>query len=138
MKTEISSLREWSPTFSSQGKKERNCGLHCVAMITGLPIQLVAEQIGRNGPTNEIQLQEALRWFGWDSGLFLNKCRHFELLPKLCILDLHRPRKWNGHWSVWYDGVIWDSCVGVYDNPKLYLENTGLRLKGFIEVKLVN
>ncbi len=129
--------KEWAPKFSSQLRYERNCGLHCISMITHLPISIIHEQIGKNGATTGRQVWSALWMLGWDSSHAIVKCRDWKELPKLCILDLRKPKKRDGHWAVWYEDSIWDSCCGVYDNIEFYCLDTGLKLYGYIEVKLV-
>ncbi len=136
MSNESIPLRVWQPKYSVQKKHEKNCGLHCISMITHLPIPIIIEQI-KSGPTNFKQLCNAMLMLGWDSSFDVIKTKNWKALPKLAILDLHKSGKRHGHWAVWYDGIIYDSCVGAWDKINDYCEATGLRLKGYIEVKLV-
>ena len=124
----------WAPRFSSQGRKERNCGLHCISMITHLPMAQVRTEV-KNGATNYKQLCNALLMFGWDSSYRIEKCKSWLSLPKLCILDLRNGRR--GHWVVWHEGAIYDSCSGKWDDIRKFLEVSKLKLHGFMEVYLV-
>ena len=87
------------------------CGQAVLAMVLGLPVGQVAEELDNFRETDLKEMKGYLRSHGaWVSDQrvsFINK----EELPPLCMLSLETPRCW--HWSLYCDGVFYDPEHGV-------------------------
>lgn len=127
-------FNKWMPKFVLQGFKERTCGQCCVAMITGLPVDFVIKEMRRRGGTQRLDLVNALSWFGHDCSYYLRRCRSVDTIScDLAILGCGvKGRRGGGHWVVYYKGLIWDSCIGVY--PSSDLGKYRLFLRDYLEV----
>lgn len=109
-------------------KQELNtkiCGQCCIAMITGLPLDIIFEQMRSRTSTTLRQVADTLLWFGWDLDIV---ARHDE--PSgMCLLHLkQKGNRHYGHWAVYYDGMIYDSCIGVFHYTKEAMDACGYRL----------
>lgn len=87
-------MSNWKPKISVQLDSERNCGQHCVAMITHLPVSLVSEFLLTNIVTSAKKVCGVLRWFGYYAGDSKVLWRRLEGLPELCILHVRRTGGW--------------------------------------------
>lgn len=117
-------LRVWTPKFSRQGIKERNCGQHCVSMITHLPVDLICKEFKKYKGTHIKDVSGMLRWFGVDCDVTLTKYRKGDILPDLCVAHV------RGHWHIIHRGRAYDSCVGVFE-----AENDTRRLISYFKVQ---
>lgn len=122
--------------WSHQGKKEKNCGQHCVSMICKLPMAVVTEFFGHSKGTCEKEVTGALSWFGWDYDI-LRKSVNFYSLPNLAIIHVFCQSRYH-HWAVYYDGYIYDSCIGIWQVNSENLKKYRYKLKGYIKVHLPN
>lgn len=112
---------EWNPKYSKQGMKERNCGQHCIAMITHIPVEIICSEINRRKGTYTRELPQFLRWFGYD-------CENYEEGWKVCDLAILYVQH---HWCLYWRGMIWDSCGGIWKASE-----DKRRIKGFIKVEV--
>lgn len=87
------------------------CGQAVLAMITGLPVAQVVEELGHDRETNLKEMKTILHRHGvWISDKrFPVNSR--EELPAFCLLSLETPRCW--HWSLYFDGVFYDPEHGM-------------------------
>lgn len=114
----------WTPKYSKQFHGERNCGHHCISMITGYPIDFITQQLGIKKGTTSSDLCQQLNFFGIDADF--NSTKYLGgVLPRLCII-CH-----NNHWALYFDGEIWCSCTGIIPFSKFRH-----RIKYYIGVKV--
>lgn len=126
-------MNKYSPKWVRQ-PYDKSCGQCCVAMITGLPLEFIVDQFkeicGHRGPqksgTTPKEVASMLHWIGWESELY-QKSTLWNRLQRLAIVHI------LNHWVVYFDGMIWDSCM---PSSPMSVSSYGRRLKGFIEVKL--
>lgn len=116
--------QEWKPIHSKQMPHERNCGQHCVSMITGLPVSMISQFLKKSKGTSSKDVAGALLWFGYYCDPLMNKYKG--KLPKLCIVH------YANHWCLHYDGMIYDSCCHSGPYP---LSEATFRIKHYLEVK---
>lgn len=93
--------------------KDGLCGQACVAMITGLPLEIVIDQFGhaKKSGTHIREIAMHLRWFGWDSEVVGDK--NVSVLPDFCILQFKVLGTNKRHVVVYKNGWIYDSgCPG--------------------------
>lgn len=113
----------WMPQYSRQLKHERNCGQHCVAMITHLSVELICKEVGHNKGTHPEDLRKMLWWFGVESEFITSG----GFLPRLCIIHIKH------HWAVYFDGIVYDSCLGI--KP---IGEYRYKIKRFIKIEVPN
>lgn len=90
------------------------CGQAVLAMITGLTVEAVVQELGNDRETTLKEMKGFLRSHGaWVSDIRVQVVRREEL-PPLCLLSLETPRCW--HWSLYCDGVFYDPEHGVSDD----------------------
>ena len=105
MKPEIQYIHE--PT-------DLQCGQAVLAMLTGVPVQAVSEELGNERETNLKEMRGFLTAHGvWMSNERVPVTLRGEL-PALCLLSLETPRCW--HWSLYCDGVFYDPEHGVMED----------------------
>jgi len=101
------------------------CGQAVLAMITGVKVNEVCDELGNERETN---LSE-MRSFLTGHGIFFDSRRREAYskkdLPIYCVLSLETPRCW--HWSLYAKGTFYDPEHGVMDdfpvcNRKYYWE----------------
>lgn len=101
------------------------CGQAVLAMITGVTIKDVINELGNERETTLKEMKDFLRSHGvWISDSRIPVMSKEEL-PPLCILSCETPRCW--HWSMQYKGIFYDPEHGVMDdfpeaNRKYYWE----------------
>lgn len=121
----------WRPKFSSQGRKERNCGVHCVAMVTHLPVSVISEQVRKFKGTSAEDVALMLYWFGVTSDRKLTRYVDGMRLPQLCILHV------QNHWCLYFDpsnsgyGMIYDSCIGIFPRSE-----DKRRIKNYLKIEI--
>ena len=90
------------------------CGQAVLAMITGVDVEKVSEELQNDRETNLKEMKSFLRahriWVSDERIPVLNK----EDLPPFCMLSLDTPRCW--HWSLYYDGVFYDPEHGILND----------------------
>ena len=87
------------------------CGQAVLAMITGLTVRQVVEELSNDRETNLREMKGFLRNHGiWVSDERIQVTKKEEL-PPLCMLSCETPRCW--HWSLYCDGVFYDPEHGV-------------------------
>ncbi len=90
------------------------CGQAVLAMVTGIPVQEVADELGNDRETDLKEMKGFLRGHGlWicDERKPVTDRRE---LPAVCLLSLETPRCW--HWSLFCDGVFYDPEHGVMED----------------------
>lgn len=128
----------FSLRFSEQKPKESNCGHHCVSMITKLPIDVITEEMKKKKGTQIQDVSWVIRRFGYDCDVTLSKFLSIRDLPELAVLCSRVPQgsRRGSHWSIYFRGEIWDSCVGVFtanqSNLKLLSYNITKYFKVYI------
>lgn len=90
------------------------CGQAVLAMLTGIPVLRVAEELNN---FRETTLRE-MKCYLHDNGFWMSNERkqveNKNELPSLCVLSLETPRCW--HWSLYCDGVFYDPEHGVMND----------------------
>ena len=90
------------------------CGQAVLAMITGLPVQQVVEELSNDRETTLKEMKGFLREHGvWVSDERI-QITSKDQLPSFCVLSCETPRCW--HWSLFWDGVFYDPEHGVLDD----------------------
>ena len=90
------------------------CGQAVLAMITGLPVQQVVEELSNDRETTLKEMKGFLREHGvWVSDERI-QITSKDQLPSFCVLSCETPRCW--HWSLYWDGVFYDPEHGVLDD----------------------
>ena len=90
------------------------CGQAVLAMITGVSVEKVAEELCNDRETNLKEMKGFLRRHGiWVSDERVQITEMSEL-PALCMLSLETPRCW--HWSLYQEGTFYDPEHGVLDD----------------------
>ena len=90
------------------------CGQAVLAMITGLTVEDVVQELENDRETTLKEMKGFLRSHGaWISDIRVQAANREEL-PPLCLLSLETPRCW--HWSLYCDGVFYDPEHGVSDD----------------------
>lgn len=90
------------------------CGQAVLAMITGINVEEVADELQNHRETNLKEMKSFLRGQGfWVSDERIPVANK-EDLPVFCFLSLETPRCW--HWSLFFDGAFYDPEHGVMDD----------------------
>lgn len=110
---------EWTPKYSYQTQKEHNCGQHCVAMITGLPVSVISFELGNNRGTHTHEIARMLWWFGIEADRELTRFKKGMRLPDLCIIHVRH------HWAIFFRDIreeefIYCSNTGIWPDIKRY------------------
>ncbi len=101
------------------------CGQAVLAMLTGIDVEEVSQELGNFKETDLKEMKSYLR----SHGFFISDTRvpvqDRSQLPELCVLSLETPRCW--HWSLYCEGVFYDPEHGVMEdfpqaNRKYYWE----------------
>lgn len=127
----IQQLMGWTPKVVFQPPPYGNCGQCSVSSITGIPVNLVSEQMGKFKGTNKKEVSWSLRWFGWECSEYIVYERGM-VLAELCILDI-RVRNRGLHFTVYHRGFIYDSAYGKF--PINELKNVGFKIRGYFIVE---
>ena len=90
------------------------CGQAVLAMVLGLPVAQVAEDLQNDRETDLKEMKSYLRAHGaWVSDVRVQVTEKSSL-PHVCMLSLETPRCW--HWSLYCDGTFYDPEHGVLDD----------------------
>lgn len=90
------------------------CGQAVLAMVLGLPVEQVAEELGNFRETDLKEMKGYFRSHGvWVSDERI-QVRDRSELPPLCMLSLETPRCW--HWSLYCEGSFYDPEHGVLED----------------------
>ncbi|ADU21171.1 hypothetical protein [Ruminococcus albus] len=90
------------------------CGQAVLAMVLGLPVAQVAEDLQNDRETDLKEMKSYLRAHGaWVSDVRVQVTEKSSL-PPVCMLSLETPRCW--HWSLYCDGTFYDPEHGVLDD----------------------
>lgn len=90
------------------------CGQTVLAMLTGLPVDRVVEELGNERETDLKEMKYFLRGHGFWISDERVPVREKEELPALCLLSLETPRCW--HWSLYCGGTFYDPEHGILDD----------------------
>ncbi len=89
------------------------CGQAVLAMVLGLPVEQVADELDNHRETDLKEMKSYLRahgmWVSDERVAFIDKAE----LPALCMLSLETPRCW--HWSLYCEGRFYDPEHGESD-----------------------
>ncbi|WP_294476590.1 hypothetical protein [uncultured Ruminococcus sp.] len=87
------------------------CGQAVLAMVLGIPVRQVADELQNYRETDLKEMKSYLRSHGMHISderiAFADKSE----LPPLCLLSLETPRCW--HWSLFCEGTFYDPEHGV-------------------------
>ncbi len=90
------------------------CGQAVLAMLTGIDVKLVANELNNDRETNLKEMKGFLRAHGiWISDE-RKQAESKSDLSRICILSLETPRCW--HWSLYYNGTFYDPEHGVMND----------------------
>ena len=96
-------------TYVQQVKKSRQCGQHCLAMLTGKSVEEIIEIIGTSKGTTVKQIVQSLNDMQIQNSERLIS-RRKQPMPTVAICKVRR--EWNKsggwHWVLLYDGNIYD------------------------------
>lgn len=96
-------------TWIEQKPNKKNCGVIAVAVIAGVPVDVAAKHIGKNGATTTKQLAEGLRKLGYQCPDRLQRIPR----PQLAIAKMVDPNRKSGwHWVVVDGPRIFDGING--------------------------
>lgn len=90
------------------------CGQAVLAMLTGLPVTQITEELHNERETTLKEMKGCLRGHGLSVGNDRIPVADKAALPPCCLLSLETPRCW--HWSLYCDGVFYDPEHGVMDD----------------------
>lgn len=128
-------MNKWSPKLVKQALNSSTCGQCCISMVTGLPLEMIIEQIGTKSGTNSHQVSNCFGWFGWDCEYSVRKYKGSgENLPKLAILAVGKRK--STHWVVFYNGTIYDPCGIVFDCNQENLSRIKYKIFGYMKIRI--
>ncbi len=90
------------------------CGQAVLAMLTGIPVAQVADELDNSRETTLKEMKGFLRAHGFWISDERRQAEGREELPLLCLLSLETPRCW--HWSLYCGGVFYDPEHGVMED----------------------
>ena len=90
------------------------CGQAVLAMLTGLSVQKVAEELNNDRETNLKEMKSFLRAHGLRISDERKQAERRTELPPVCLLSLETPRCW--HWSLYCEEIFYDPEHGVMDD----------------------
>lgn len=90
------------------------CGQAVLAMLTGLPVRQVAEELNNYRETTLKEMKSFLRVHGLRVSDERIQAESKSELPYVCILSLETPRCW--HWSLYFNGTFYDPEHGVMED----------------------
>ena len=90
------------------------CGQAVLAMITGIPVDQVVEELHNDRETILKEMKTYLRKHGFSVSNDRIRATDKEDLPPLCMLSCETPRCW--HWLMYCDGVFYDPEHGMLDD----------------------
>ena len=90
------------------------CGQAVLAMLTGVSVEQIAEELNNDRETTLKEMKGLLRTHGFWVSDERKQAENKEELPSLCMLSLETPRCW--HWSLYCDGTFYDPEHGVMND----------------------
>lgn len=87
------------------------CGQAVLAMLTGLSVFQVTEELNNERETNLKEMKAFLRAHGLWIADERKQAACKSDLPSVCLLSLETPRCW--HWSLYCSGIFYDPEHGV-------------------------
>lgn len=90
------------------------CGQAVLAMLTGIDIVKIAEECGTTRETKLADMKRVLSAHGFEMSAERKAVQKIHELPQIALLSLETPRCW--HWSLYFDGVVYDPEHGVLND----------------------
>lgn len=90
------------------------CGQAVLAMLTGIPVRQIAEELQNDRETNFREMKQYLQSHGLSIEEERRQADSKAGLPPVCLLSLETPRCW--HWSLYCNGIFYDPEHGVLDD----------------------
>lgn len=87
------------------------CGQAVLAMITGIDVVTVCEELNNDRETKLSEMKDYLRAHGVEMSVQRLEAFTAADLPEYCVLSLETPRCW--HWSLYAKGTFYDPEHGV-------------------------
>lgn len=130
-------LRNNLASIGLQSRKESNCGQRCAAIISGFPLGIVEAMMRTNKGTSFLELHEALHFLGVGAVYEYFETSNISELPEFAILSTSNIGygSRSGHWTVYFSGVVYDSCLGIF--PIQDLKENRLKLTGYMKITYV-
>ena len=112
------------PTYIKE-PTDLQCGQAVLAMLCDKTVDEIISIVKTDRETDLKQMFFALEHYGIKFDRVRKQAFSKQDLPRVCVLSLETPRCW--HWSLCFDGVIYDPEHGVLDdfpksNRKFYWE----------------
>lgn len=90
------------------------CGQAVLAMVTSVPVEKVADELGNHRETTLKEMKDFFRSHGFCISDERIQVTDKSQLPELCLLSLETPRCW--HWSLYCSGTFYDPEHGVMND----------------------
>ena len=90
------------------------CGQAVLAMLTGISVQEVMQEVGTERETNLAQMRNFLESKGILTDISRKQITDKNGLPQFAVLSLETPKCW--HWSLYANGVFYDPEYGVLED----------------------
>lgn len=90
------------------------CGQAVLAMLTGISVKRVAEELENFRETNLKEMKDYLRAKGFSVSDDRRQAQSKNDLPDVCLLSLETPRCW--HWSLFCNGTFYDPEHGIMND----------------------
>lgn len=90
------------------------CGQAVLAMITGIPVSQVADELGNDRETDLKEMRKYLESHCFSMASERKEAKTISDLPPLCVLSLETPRCW--HWSLFKNGLVCDPEHGILND----------------------
>lgn len=120
--------------FQPLGSKQ--CGQTCVAMLLGIPLNDVINEIGKEGVTTTKDLVTILHTHGFETSGRRERIGKSTKLPDTCILSMKIEGQSNWHWVLYVNGKYLDPDEGPLSRyPQ---NNNAFRFTSYIEIKPTN
>lgn len=121
-----------------QKKGDKTCGQCSVAMITGKPLEEIIEKYGHDSTSNIKDAKRVLHEYGYKTGetVVVDNRKKYKI-PQLSFVRIERVGRKNGHFVVHFDGKFYDSCEGVFNSRKEFVDfykKRKWRIRQYVEV----
>lgn len=90
------------------------CGQAVLAMITGVSVENIINQVGTSRETKLKDMLSCLDYYGIKCSRQKTLVQEKNQLPQMCILSLETPKCW--HWSLYINGVFYDPEYGILED----------------------
>lgn len=112
------------------------CGQTCVAMLLGIPLNDVINEMGEDGVTTTRDLVTILQTHGFETSNRRERIAKSTKLPDICILSMKIEGQPNWHWVLYVNGKYLDPDEGPLSRyPR---NNNAFRFTSYIEIKPTN